>query len=68
MGCETSAFLHHLAEKMSCCLGEEVLRVCLAFAIICATGLCVRESCAHWCSDTSIDDETDLPDVPFAQS
>jgi len=35
----------------------------LAFAVIRATNLCLRGSCVHWQSGTSIDDGAGLPNV-----
>ena len=41
-GNEVFAFLQRLADKLSCSWESSILRVCLTFAIIWATGLCLK--------------------------
>jgi len=62
-------FLQCLAEKLSSGWGKSYghvpmwIHVCLAFAVIRATNLCLRGSRVHWRSGTSIDDGAGLPNV-----
>ena len=64
--------LQHLAERLS--LGWDKsyghilmwIWACLAFAVIWETNLCLHGSHVPWCSATSIDDGTSLPDGSLA--
>jgi len=69
LGHEALMFLQHLAERLSCGWGKSNghvlmwIHVCSAFAVIRATNLCLRGSCVHWRSGTSIDDAAGLSNV-----
>ena len=63
MGHKVFAFLQRLADKLSYSWESSILswiRVCLTFAIIWVTGLCLRGPRVRWC--IHINDGTGLPD------
>ena len=65
-------FLQRLAERLSVGWSRSyghvlmLIRVCLAFAVIRATNLCLHRSHVCWRSATSIDNGVGLPEVSLA--